>query len=320
MIDNVTINSPELGLTYHFDKDNSEYLLDDNGISISELKSNYNTYSVYGKIGKSMDDPQLNSGIEITLTGWIIHNMITPLDIKKQRLVAFFNPLFKLNLAFNHFTISGYPKSTVKFGDNRKTNNDKFCKYQVVIFCPYPGFKFDKLNEVYIPINYRSPYMNEPAIYPDNNKVVTINYTGSIPCPIGVEFHTNRLTADPTWTTDGALIQSLEVDQTTGQYNLSKVKEQFSTRSLTLTTPRLYTSGFSDLPSGWYSYTYDEETGEPINYTSAISEISLDNPAFMNLYPGKNAFKITDISGGELDCYELRLVYYSVFMYPKEVW
>ena len=316
MIDSVKIVDPNKHLEYVFDKCNSEYLLDDNGISISELKSNYNTYSVYGKVGKSMDEPQLNSGIEITLTGWIIDTTVTPLDIKKQRLVSFFNPLSKLDLIFKRLMIQGYPKTSVKFGSTRKDNNDLFCKYQVTIFCPFPGFRSLSPELKYLPINYTGTYRHDgsQAIYPDSNNVFKIDFEGNMPCAISLTFNENEDEQSTSWSTAGMRLQALEVNQKTRTYSLSKVKEQFSTRSITLSTKRFYTSEHNDeLSPGWYSYS-------GTTLVSALSEIDLANPDFIKLYPGLNAFRITDLSGNSLSCYDLWLEYYPLYIYPKEVW
>lgn len=314
MIDEVTITNLSTNVEYIFDKDNSEFLLDDNGIIIEELKSNYNTYTVYGRVGRLMDKPQLSSGIKITVTGWVIHTMMTTLDDKKQQLVHFFNPLQELKLRFKDREIQGYPQTSPKFGASRKENNDAFCKFQVIVFCPNPSFKTQSRTGYGIQGAAPSPYTPPEGHTPtrlDNNDVLIIDYKGTIPTAMSIVFNINPFQTGGTWTEHGARIQRLAVNPVTGDYDLSQVLEEFATRDMNMSTKRLY---LSENPNpGWYSYSGD-------SLVSKFTEIDVNKPEFIYLDPGLNAIRLTTATGASLGCYDILLDFQEVYTYPREEW
>lgn len=315
MIDIIKITNSQLNMTCTFDKDNSEYLLDNQGVSIQELKSNYNTYSVYGRVGKVMDSPQLSSGIEITITGWIIHTMMTPLDLKKQFLLRFFNPTQPLELQIIDRIISGYCKSTVKFGTARKDNNEVFCKFQVTVFCPYPSFSQVTSTNIAIQGTQPNPYIPPEGYISksfDSNSVVLIDYPGNLDTGFSIQFNIHTLTPDPTWTNNGVKIQQLQINPATKEYSLTKILHQFSSRDLALTEQRMYVSEGNN--PGWYSFDQNE------NLVSEFTEINLQSPEFIYLNPGINAIRITDLSGEALSCRDVYISYTNQYSYPKEEW
>lgn len=314
MIDEVTITNLSTNIEHTFDKENSEFLLDDNGVVIEELKSNFNTYAVYGRIGRLMDEPQLSSAIDITITGWIIHTMMTPLDDKKQQLVKFFNPLQELKLRFKNREIKGYSKTSPKFGASRKENNDLFCKFQVVIYCPNPSFKSTDIVRYGIQGTAPTPYYPPDGGIPlrlNGDDVVLIPYDGTIPAEMSLYFNPNRLIPAGTWTEDGARIQKLYVTPGTENYDLSKVVEEFATRSMTYDAVRLYTSNSPN--PGWYSLTHN-------NPVMRFSEIDPSKPEFMHLDLGINALRLTTASGSSLSCYDIIVEFHTVYAYPREEW
>lgn len=315
MIDEVTITNLYTAVERVFDKDNSEFLLDDDGITIEELKSNYNTYSVYGKLGKQMDEPQLSSGIKITLTGWIIHTYMTTLDDKKQQLVKFFNPLHKLNLRFKDRQIQGYVQSFPKFGASRKENNDLFCKFQVTIFCPDPSFKVLTKSGFAIQMAAPSPYV-PPEGYVlkrlNDDDVLLVDYAGTLSTPIRATFNPNPFISGGTWTEAGVKIQQLYVEPGTNSYSLSKIVGEFATQSITLGEKRLYTS---EPPApGWYGFNQNDEV------ISKYSEMDQTKPEFLYLNPGINALRLVDTTDASLSCYTVLIDFQEAYAYPKEVW
>lgn len=123
------------------DKKKSDYLLDNDGISIDNINVNHSTYSANAIPGEIVDAITYQKGRNITITGWIVDEPSGSLVIKKTRLNSFYSPERLYRLDFGERYIDAYPKAPVAFGTKYKDNNDKFCKFMITFFAPYPFFK-----------------------------------------------------------------------------------------------------------------------------------------------------------------------------------
>lgn len=126
--------------TIFMNKFDTDYLLDNDGITIGETKTRQQTYNAYSIPGVVMENITYATGKSINIAGWVVDNPLGSMALKKKNIERFFNPLEKFRLEFGDRYIDGYPKTTIKYGEKYKDNNDTFCKFMIEFFCPYPFF------------------------------------------------------------------------------------------------------------------------------------------------------------------------------------
>ena len=132
-------------------KSDSDFLLDDEGINVDKIVVNQSTYSANSIPGEIVDEITYQKGRNIDIIGWIVDEPSGSMRIKKQKLHSFFSPELLYRLDFGDRYIDAYPKNPVTFGTKYKDNNDKFCKFSISFFAPYPFFK-SKVAVKYYPI------------------------------------------------------------------------------------------------------------------------------------------------------------------------
>jgi hypothetical protein len=140
LIAEVRIYNKTLDKTLVFNQDNSDFLIDNSGINFDSLKSSNNSHRSFEQIGETVEDIQIASGRTISFTGYVVNVPQNSLEEKKKELGRFFNPLHELTLYFGNLTIEGRPERVIEFGADYQSNNDKFCKFLIYIYCPSPVF------------------------------------------------------------------------------------------------------------------------------------------------------------------------------------
>lgn len=149
------------------DKKKSEYLLDDDGISIDNISVTHSTYSANSIPGEVVEAISYGKGRNITITGWIVDEPSGSLSLKKTRLNSFYSPEVLYRLEFGDRYIDAYPKAPVSFGAKYKDNNDKFCKFVISFFAPYPFFKSKQSIRIYPIVTPVSPLTDSDMENPE---------------------------------------------------------------------------------------------------------------------------------------------------------
>lgn len=174
-------------------KFDTDYLLDNDGITIGDTKTRQSTYNAYSIPGVIMENITYTTGKNISIVGWIVDNPSGSMTLKKKNIERFFNPLEKFRLEFGDRYIDGYPKTTIKYGEKYKDNNDTFCKFMIEFFCPYPFFKSKESLRFY---PFVEPAGDRTSQYIDNypiNEDGTVGLQGiSIPFKAKLSGETNQ--------------------------------------------------------------------------------------------------------------------------------
>lgn len=141
MVDSIKLFNKSTSQSILLDKFSAGFLLDDEGIDWGTVTPTITSYpSIYG-LGSEVSNITFQKEREIVITGWVINDNTGTIEQKKRILNNFVNPLNEVRLYAMKYYIDGYPKTSVKYTNKRKENNDIVCKFQITLTCVDPFFR-----------------------------------------------------------------------------------------------------------------------------------------------------------------------------------
>lgn len=141
MVDGIKLFNKSTSQSIILDKFSARFLLDNEGVDWGTVTPTITSYpSIYG-LGSEVSNITFQKPREITITGWVINDNTGTIEQKKKILNNFVNPLNEVRLYAMKYYIDGYPKTSVKYTNKRKENNDIVCKFQITLTCVDPFFR-----------------------------------------------------------------------------------------------------------------------------------------------------------------------------------
>lgn len=171
---------------------------------LGSISGTHNTSKALKQNGSYITDTVLESR-DISVTGYILAENETEMDIRKEELIKLINPLDDLVLIKGGCKIECRPTSTVKFSTNYIENNDYECKFVVIFFCANPFWS--NLNDTKADIALWKGAFDFPLVIPQNkgiimgckepSLIVNINNAGSTEIGMIIEFRARGTLTNP---------------------------------------------------------------------------------------------------------------------------
>ena len=150
MIDELLITNETLGISLTMDRDDSDYLIDDNGLNWGEISSKFSTLSNFDGFGAALNAIETTDPREVHIVGWVVGTE-SEMAIKKSYLAQVLSPQSSLKIIVNskrspgsQYYLRVYTSKTVSFGTEMKTNNEKMCQFEVTFSALYPFFEQER--------------------------------------------------------------------------------------------------------------------------------------------------------------------------------
>lgn len=138
VVSKVVLTNKVTRVSYGFDTDNADYLIDDESIDWGTVKGQHHTYSYPEQIGEYLSSTTIETR-GISIFGWIV-GTYEEIKRKKKELGRFINPQQPIEIVVGEYSIVGSPESQVKFSNSYKENNDTMCKFLISLYCNNPMF------------------------------------------------------------------------------------------------------------------------------------------------------------------------------------
>lgn len=181
MVDLFHIYNRTLDELVTFDKNNADYLIDDNGLSWGEVSSDLSVISNLDGYGATLNAVTTIESRIVDITGWVIGTE-AQMKTKKEKLsrmlapqddILVFIPISE-GSAFHYDLVTKLYKS-VRFDQEYRNNNEKMCKFNFSLAAPYPFFEYEKsynvsesgyqvLNEGSIPVGVEAVWVFDSAV------------------------------------------------------------------------------------------------------------------------------------------------------------
>ena len=126
--------------TITFNRTNSDFLIDDNGLDWGEVNSTFSTIPNFNGMGSELNAVQTTDIREIHLVGWVVG---TPAQMssKKTLLSEIISPQKPLRIQVSGYYMDVYLSKAVSFGKTEQTNNEKMCQFEMTFAAVYPFFQ-----------------------------------------------------------------------------------------------------------------------------------------------------------------------------------
>ena len=184
MIDLINIINSDLGFSVIMDRDNSDYLIDDNGLDWGEVTSAVSTINTLDGYGAILNNVYIPEPRPISIRGWVVgteQQMAQKKNKLKQVLSLKSNIRIEIPVGNDNYYINAYVARGLYFSMEYRNNNEKMCKFTVSFEAPYPFFCLDK-------------FYGEAALQQMNYQVLNL---GSIPVGVQLTLAVDSSVTDP---------------------------------------------------------------------------------------------------------------------------
>lgn len=132
-----------------------DYVYNDGDIDWDTVGVKHNTFEFPNQTGLSISSTKVNDR-DVTINGYVYYipterekELYKDIDSfvyqkileKKRKLNRVIDPQQFIKLTIGEYYIIGKPSRTIKWATKYKENNDKFCKFQISLYCNNPMFK-----------------------------------------------------------------------------------------------------------------------------------------------------------------------------------
>lgn len=159
-----------------------DYIYNDGDISWDTISIKHDTFNFPNQTGLSISSTQIKDR-DVTINGYVYHvpteeEKLRYKDIdtfvynkileKKRNLNRIVDPNQTMRLMIGEYYIEGKASKTVKWATKYSENNDKFCKFQISLYCSNPMFKRD--SELVV-LSGSLPAFKFPLIIPESGMI-----------------------------------------------------------------------------------------------------------------------------------------------------
>ena len=134
------------------------------------IGSSRKTYKFIGQIGVHLTNTNLETR-DFSLIGHVVAHSEEEMARRKRYLNAFLTPQEPMEIQYlQKYKLTGYPMSTVKYGNDYVENNDVICKYMISFYCPDPlWYELSDTDEI---IAQWEPKFHFPLIIPQDKGII----------------------------------------------------------------------------------------------------------------------------------------------------
>lgn len=136
--------------TLIFNRENADFLIDDNGVNWGEVTSQIYTNKTIDNIGSTITAIETVEPRPITITGWVVGTE-EQMKSKKKHLSDVITPQATIRVQIpnpedvsNPYYIDTQLTSSVKFSQNYDENNEVMCQFTFTLSAAYPFFCLDR--------------------------------------------------------------------------------------------------------------------------------------------------------------------------------
>lgn len=138
MIEKLYLRNTSTNQTILFDRDWSEYLLE--SVDLGSVEGNHHSYKYINQVGVYIDSTSLEQRT-VSISGWIIGDSYSTLQINKSRLNRLINPIDTIEITiYDKYKLSFKPDYSIKYSSSYKENNEVLCKFIIQGTCADPMF------------------------------------------------------------------------------------------------------------------------------------------------------------------------------------
>lgn len=157
MIGEFIIRNMETGQTINFGQEiGYDCIYNDGDINWGTVSAKHNTFDFLDQVGLSISSTKINDR-DVTINSYVYY-VPTKEEIeknknnidkyiydkileKKKELNRIVNPSQYLKIIVGDYYLIGKPTKSIKWATTYKENNDKFCKFQIEVYCNNPMFR-----------------------------------------------------------------------------------------------------------------------------------------------------------------------------------
>lgn len=138
MIESILLTNTVTLQSVLFDKDQSEFVLDE--ADLGTVEGTHHSYKYVSQVGVYIDSTSLEERT-ISITGWVIGDTYDLLRKNKEVLNRIANPQHTLEaVVFDKYKLSFKPDYSVKYSVAYEENNEVLCKFLIQGTCADPMF------------------------------------------------------------------------------------------------------------------------------------------------------------------------------------
>lgn len=145
MVESLVISNGSISVV--FNRTNSDYLIDDDGIDWGEITSTFSTLSNLDGYGSELNAVETTGMRDVKIVGWVVGTE-AQMAAKKSYLAQVLYPQKDLTISVTSkrdqsktYTLTVYVSKSITFGNTVRTNNEKMCRFEVVFTAVYPFFE-----------------------------------------------------------------------------------------------------------------------------------------------------------------------------------
>lgn len=203
MIESILLTNTVTLQSVLFDKDQSEFVLDE--ADLGTVEGTHHSYKYVSQVGVYIDSTSLEERT-VSITGWVIGDTYDLLRKNKEVLNRIANPQHTLEaIVFDKYKLAFKPDYSVKYSVSYEENNEVLCKFLIQGTCADPMFTTkDRQSALVASV---IPKFRFPLVIPQNTGILmglrepsllaTLNNEGDIDTGMVITFSCTSTVTNP---------------------------------------------------------------------------------------------------------------------------
>lgn len=202
MVESITLTNEALDASLLISQSVRDYVL--KSVDWGVVESSRTTYKYIDEVGNLVTNVTLESR-PVSIVGWVVAGTKDDMTRRKKFLNKFVNPLHKITLQYDDYTIEGIADTSIRYGVEESENNEVMCKFMIDLFCPDPMFRNDTPGNV-VMADWL-PQFHFPLTIPEDtgvimglrmpSSIVSIENDGDVDCGFVVVFQATGTVTNP---------------------------------------------------------------------------------------------------------------------------
>lgn len=167
MVESIILTNEALDASLLISQSVRDYVL--KSVDWGVVESSRTTYKFIDEVGNLVTNVTLESR-SVSIVGWVVADTQADMTRRKKFLNRFVNPLHKIVLEYEGYTIEGIADTSIRYGVEESENNEVMCKFMINLFCPDPMFRNETPSNVVMADWV--PQFHFPLIIPEDEGIV----------------------------------------------------------------------------------------------------------------------------------------------------
>ena len=167
MVESIVLTNEALDASLLISQSVRDYVL--KSVDWGVVESSRTTYKFIDEVGNLVTNVTLESR-SVSIVGWVVADTQADMTRRKKFLNRFVNPLHKIVLEYEGYTIEGIADTSIRYGVEESENNEVMCKFMIDLFCPDPMFRNETPSNV-VMADWL-PQFRFPLIIPEDGGIV----------------------------------------------------------------------------------------------------------------------------------------------------